>query len=159
MNFTKRDETKLRVLCTIISQKFIEESMYAACLPATLIFCDEARKLGYKPQIVMGRLGHNNISVDSILHFCTKIDGREYDPTLLMFKTYSGSSAEGFAFTEIPDCEIFSGHRTEEELRMIEYYKQFKQTESVDHYFGEAPRNLRKIKNHIHQRVKKILIK
>lgn len=73
------DETRLTVLSNIMSQELIRENYYAACLPASLIFCDQARKLGYHPEIVLGYLVHKGLRILT-MHFCIKIVNTYYGP-------------------------------------------------------------------------------
>ncbi|KAK9721678.1 hypothetical protein QE152_g20764 [Popillia japonica] len=118
MALSRVDETKLSILSGIICQELIKENYYAACLPASLIFCDQARKLGYQPELVLGRLAYKQLVDSSTMHFCTKIQNTYYDPMLKVLKEYCGVNESDFIFEDF-DVEP----EDDEQVLMKMYYE------------------------------------
>ncbi|KAK9696076.1 hypothetical protein QE152_g32147 [Popillia japonica] len=153
MALSRADETKLSILSGIICQELIKENYYAACLPASLIFCDQARKLGYQPELVVGHLAHKQLG-SSTMHFCAKIQNTYYDPMLKVLKEYCGVNETDFIFEDF-DVEP----EDEEQVLMKMYYEKYKENSSSRKYFEEAPSLLVKIRRTICRRVNDLLLR
>lgn len=153
MALSRADETKLSILSGIICQELIKENYYAACLPSSLIFCDQARKLGYQPELVLGHLVHKQLG-SSTMHFCAKIQNTYYDPMLKVLKEYCGVNETDFIFEDF-DVEP----EDEEQVLMKMYYEKYKENSSSRKYFEEAPSLLVKIRRTICRRVNDLLLR
>ncbi|KAK9720170.1 hypothetical protein QE152_g22257 [Popillia japonica] len=180
MALSRADETKLSILSGIICQELIKENYYAACLPSSLIFCDQARKLGYQPELVLGHLVHKQLG-SSTMHFCAKIQNTYYDPMLKVLKEYCGVNETDFSakiqntyydpmlkvlkeYCGVNETDfIFEDFdvepEDEEQVLMKMYYEKYKENSSSRKYFEEAPSLLVKIRRTICRRVNDLLLR
>lgn len=81
------------ILSNIKSQALCEKIYSHYCRPASLIFYNKARKLGYTLQIFVSYL-HHYILLNHVLNFCVEISNKKYDPALQMRLNSCDASAK-----------------------------------------------------------------
>lgn len=130
----------------------IKENYFGACLPSTLLFCDEAGKLGYQPKMLLGFIRHNRLRIP-IMHFWAKVENEYYDPTRKVIKHFHNVNESDFTYEEFDVWPM-----NEEQILMKMWHKKYIQSQSSANYFEEAPETLLRIRKSIKRRVNSLLL-